>query len=304
MNLKTTHLVLIVLLSVAIGFFIGRAFPSQTANQASEATPTPESKTIVADNTDSKSEDADADADASASADGNASDERDKSADEVPEKLETPNTPAVTSSAVLKRVKMGISDDKISQVLTSISKNLEAKNLEYDSDKSQDCSGIFFQIKDSIQVRLPALKQNAGYKYPQYGPDRTSRRIADWYYRNNNLVIVDNPITSKNSIRPGTVMFFGKSRKGIQKLSINDLTDRDNSFTKNGIIMHVAVVTQVFIDDNGNVTGYDMMHGRNSSTPASRSGSKEIQSTNTKGLPPFGNWSQHWVAAANIATPE
>jgi hypothetical protein len=184
----------------------------------------------------------------------------------------------------------------------SISKNLEAKNLAYDASKSQDCSGIYHQLKDSIQVRLPALKQGSEYKYPQYKSDRSSRRIADWYHRNNNLLIVDDPIASKNSIRPGTVLFFGQSRKGIKNLTINDLTDRDNSFTRNGIIMHVAVVTQVFIDDNGNVTGYDMMHGRNSDTPASISGSKEIQSTNTKGLPPFGNWKQHWVAAANMAT--
>ncbi|MCR9289665.1 MAG: hypothetical protein NXI23_19995 [Bacteroidetes bacterium] len=134
MNLKTTHLVLIVLLSVAIGFFIGRAFPSQTTNQASKATATPESKNLVADNADPKSEDADA------SADANTSNEEGNNAEETPEKLEKPDNPVVTSGASgqsnLKEVKMGISYDKISQVLTSISKNLEAKNLDYDADKS------------------------------------------------------------------------------------------------------------------------------------------------------------------------
>jgi uncharacterized protein YneF (UPF0154 family) len=300
MNLKTSHFILSLLAAILIGFFVGRNFSSNPNNQTSNAISSPIGKTTAAKTDEATTESSDE------SVDSTSSDIVQKPDVEVPDKLEKPKNPAVTSGAanksILERVKMGISDDKISQVLTSIAKNLEAKNLKYDASKSQDCSGIYHQIKDSIQVRLPALRQGSEYQYPRYNSDRSSRRIADWYHRNNNLLIVDDPIASKNSIRPGTVLFFGRSRKGIKKLSIEDLTDRDNSFTSNGIIMHVAVVTQVFTDDNGNVTGYDMMHGRNSETPASRSGSKEKQSSSTPGLPPFGNWSQHWVAAANIAT--
>ena len=44
------------------------------------------------------------------------------------------------------------------------------------------------------------------------------------------------------------------------------------------------------IDENQNVISYTIMHGRNKSVHASRSGSKAVQSLRTKGLPPFGNW--------------
>ena len=203
---------------------------------------------------------------------------------------------------VLKRVNMGISDKKISEVLKSVAGNLELQRLAYVSALGQDCSGIFHKIKDSIQVRLPTLAQNSGYDYPVYAKDRSSRQIADWYYQKNNLLIVEDPISAKNSIRPGAVMFYGKPNKKYSNMTIESLTDRDNNYTPNGSIMHVAVVTSVRTDEKGNVLDYTIMHGRNTRIHASRSGSKEIQSRNTHGLPPFGNWSQQWVAIANIAT--
>lgn len=85
-------------------------------------------------------------------------------------------------------------------------------------------------------------------------------------------------------------------------MTIEMLTDKNNNFTSNGAIMHIAVVTSVRMDEDGNVIDYTMMHGRNKRRHASRSGSKAIQSKRTKGLPPFGNWSQQWVAIANIVT--
>jgi len=216
--------------------------------------------------------------------------------------------PSTTSSAgnaaVLKRINTGISDDKISAVLEIISKNLEDKRLAYVSSLGQDCSGIFHQIKDSLQLYLPALSGKGDYKYPVYKKDRSSRQVADWYWQNNNLLIVEDPIASKNSIRPGSVMFFGKPNQKYKNMTIEQLTDKNNNYTSNGAIMHVAIVTSVRLDENGNVVDYTMMHGRNPGIHASRSGSKEIQSTRTKGLPPFGNWSQQWVAVANIATPK
>lgn len=206
-----------------------------------------------------------------------------------------------TNKKVLDRSIKGISDIKISTVLGTISTNLEAKRLSYDSKQLQDCSGIYHQLKDSIQSRIPVLA-GAEYIYPPVTSVRSSRQIADWYHTNNNLTIIENPVASRNSIRPGTVMFYGRPNKKYSNMTIEMLTDKSNNYTRNGAIMHIAVVTEVQTDENGDVINYTIMHGRNSRVHASRSGSKEVQSRNTKGLPAFGNWTQQWLAIANIAT--
>jgi hypothetical protein len=213
-------------------------------------------------------------------------------------------TPQPSSKIELERVKMGISDEKIAKILSSVAQNLENKKLVYSSKLFQDCSGIFHQMKDSLQSRLPALAESLGkYQYPSSKNVRNTRQIADWYYKNNNLLIVQDAMTARNSIRPGAVMFYGKSNKTYKNITIDMLTDRDNNYTSNGAIMHIAVVTSVTTDAEGNVVDYTIMHGRNPNNHASRTGSKAVQSTRTKGLPPFGNWSQQLVAIANIATP-
>ncbi|MEM6799885.1 MAG: hypothetical protein AAF696_00700 [Bacteroidota bacterium] len=210
------------------------------------------------------------------------------------------SAPVLAAGAVtLPRLNMGISDDKISSILTSISENMEKQKLQYVSSKGQDCSGIYHKLKDSIQNRLPSL---AAYEYPKYNSVRSSRQIADWYHKNGNLLIVEDAMASRNSIRPGSVMFFGRPNKKYSNMDIDMLTDRNNNYTKNGAIMHIAVVTSVKTDAEGNVLEYTMMHGRNSRIHASRTGSKEKQSKRKPNLPPFGNWSQQWVAVANIAT--
>ena len=211
-------------------------------------------------------------------------------------------TNLVTSNS-LARVKMGISDKKIAEVLSAVSKSLEDKNLAYVSSMMQDCSGIFHQMKDSLQARLPSLAAGSQYQYPTPQVARSSRQIADWYHKNNNLLIVQDPLASRNSIRPGAVMFYGKSNKKFKDIDIDMLTDRENNYTSNGAIQHIAVVTAVTTDEDGNVIDYTIMHGRRPGKVARRSGSKEVQSRN-KTLPAFGHWSQQWVGIANMATPK
>jgi len=206
----------------------------------------------------------------------------------------------VTSSS-LARVKMGISDKKIAEVLSSVAQSMEDQKLAYVSSKMQDCSGIFHQLKDSLQSRLPSLAAGSQYQYPTPQVARSSRQIADWYHKNNNLLIVQDPLASRNSIRPGAVMFYGKSNRTFKDIDIEMLTDSDNNFTSNGAIQHIAVVTAVSLDVDGNVVDYTIMHGRRPGKIAQRSGSKKVQSRN-KTLPAFGHWSQQWVGIANIAT--
>lgn len=235
-------------------------------------------------------------------------DTKDLPNDKEPEPADTsPDTKSLNSNVSSNnfgRVNTGISDKKIGEVLSAIAKNLEDKTLEYRSDLLQDCSGIYHQMKDSLQSRLPALKEGAEYQYPSSKTTRNTRQIADWFNKRGNLHIVQDPMASRNYIRPGSVMFYSKSGKKYTNIDIDMLTDRANNYTSNGAIMHIATVTNVKTDAEGNVLEYTIMHGRRPGRHAKRTGSKEVQSTNTPGLPKFGHWTQQWVAVANITTPK
>jgi hypothetical protein len=178
---------------------------------------------------------------------------------------------------------------------------MEERNLAYITELGQDCSGIYHQIKDSVQARIPALRDPAKYHYPPFRPDRDSRQIANWYHRHNNLHIVKDALADANRIRPGSVMFYGQTDKVYSNPTIEQLT------TRGAGIMHVAVVTSIETDDAGKLTAYTIMHGRNTKWPASRTGGncdcpkKGLHKQHVKF--PFGNWNQAWVAVADIETP-
>lgn len=196
-----------------------------------------------------------------------------------------------------------VSENKLTTVLETIARDMEAKKLAYVVSLGQDCSGIYHQIKDSVQARIPALRDPAKYSYPPFSPDRDSRQIAHWYYRHNNLHIVRDALADANRIRPGSVMFYGQTDKKYDNPTIEQLTTRGVG------IMHVAVVTSVETDDAGNVTAYTIMHGRNKRHHASRTGGNCDCPEKGRSLPrkhakyPFGNWNQSWVAVANMETP-
>ncbi len=310
MKSLTTSTILMLIASSLIFFFIGRYSVSMNNSSSAASNADNEeltSKGPVTTNDNDKTATLDDDAvkkaaeEEKAAADAEAA----KKAEEARnvETIAKPNNPVAIGE--LPRVRMGISDNKIGSVLTSISENLEAKRLAYISSQMQDCSGIFHQLKDSIQQRLPSLAESGGsFQYPSPAEARSSRQIADWYHEKNNLLIVEDAMASRNSIRPGSVLFYGKSGKRFSDINIDMLTDRNNNYTQNGAIQHIAVVTNVKTDENENVIEYTIMHGRNKRIHASRSGSKAVQSLRTKGLPPFGNWKQQLVAIANITTPK
>ncbi len=216
-----------------------------------------------------------------------------------------PAAPATGSGGLAARA---VSDNKLTTVLETIARELEAKNLAYVSSLGQDCSGIFHQIKDSVQLRIPALADKSKYAYPSFRDDRNSRQIAGWYYRHNNLHIVQNPMADRNKIRPGTVMFFGRTDEKYSNMDIGLLANADKFIHdgQNGKIYHVAIVTSVEKDEQGNVAKYTIMHGRNTKYPASRSsGNYDGPGGFGKAFAefPFGNWNQQWVAMAYIETP-
>ena len=216
-------------------------------------------------------------------------------------------TPAAAGSGQLAT--RTVDEERLSVILDLIAQELEAQKLEYISSKGQDCSGIYHKIKDLVQRRMSVLGDKTKFHYPSYSEDRNSRQIADWYYRHNNLHIVQDANADRNLITPGTVVFFGRTDEKYSNITIELLTNPGKFVHDgtNGKIMHVATVTKVEKDDDGNVISYDMMHGRNSRNFASRTtanydgpGSYAKQHARF----PFGNWNQQLVALAHIETPK
>ncbi len=228
---------------------------------------------------------------------------------EAVDPIETQEPGPVTSAPSGGLADHSVGEDRLAIVIDNIAQALEARNLAYRSDLSQDCSGIYHQIKDSLQRRIPDLGPRGNYHYPSYTADRSSRQIAHWYYTNNNLHIVQDALADRNKIRPGTVVFFGRTEEKYSNITIELLTNPGKFIHDgtNGKIMHIAVVTQVERDDAGNVVRYTMMHGRNSRHNASRTsanydGPGSYAQQHVKF--PFGNWNQQLVALANIETPQ
>lgn len=203
-----------------------------------------------------------------------------------------------------------VDEQRLADVLDLIAQDLEAQNLAYDRTIGQDCSGIYHKIKDQLQRKFSALGDKSKYTYPSFHPDRNTRQIANWYYLHNNLYIVKDAMADRNKIRPGSVMFFGRTDEKFNNPDIATLTNADvfqhDKAAGKGKIYHVGVVTKVEKDDAGNVVRYTLMHGRNTRHPASRtSGNYDGPGGYGRAFQkfPFGNWNQQWVAVANIETP-
>lgn len=181
--------------------------------------------------------------------------------------------------------------------LTLFAENLEKQKIMYSQTPPEaltDCSGIFFRM-----VNFAASKCE-NYVYPDPEKTRDSRSLARWYYENNNLNLVQDPMKSRNMIRPGSVMFFGRSGERYQDVTIDKIAGTPGN---RGVISHIGVVTEVRRDEQGNVIGYVMMHGRRKGKIAERSHYHQIDPPRL-GYPVLGNWNQQWVAVANIMTPK
>lgn len=185
---------------------------------------------------------------------------------------------------------------QLSLQLSLFAEQMEKDSLMYDNknpNRLQDCSGIFHQIARHVSTQCDV------YDYPLPKNARDSRSLASWYNKRNNLLIINDPLEQRNLIKPGAVMFFGKSGKKYQNLTVERVTAN----RPNHIIQHIGVVTEVKKDDNGNVIGYTMLHGRRPGVIAQRSHYHQINPPRL-GYPILGNWNQQWVAMAYIAAPK
>ncbi len=187
------------------------------------------------------------------------------------------------------------SEDEISLQLTLLAERMERDSLWYDNKhpkKLQDCSGIFHRISQFVE------KKCDGYAYPSPKTARDSRSLAGWFHKNNNLTVIEDPVASRNLIRPGSVMFFGGSGKRFQQMTPEQLF----APYPHGIVAHIGVVTEVAKDENGDVIGYVMMHGRRPGVFAQRSHYHSIDPPRF-GYPSLGNWNQQWIGVGYIMSP-
>lgn len=167
--------------------------------------------------------------------------------------------------------------------------DLEVKSILYGIGPLSDCSGIFHRVLMGVQKRCP------GYEYPSLEQYRDSRALARWYHEQGELVLIEDALQHTDLIRPGMVLFFGRSGKVYKNFTVNDLVA-----TRAGID-HLGVVISVATNKSGQLTSYRLFHGygRKGKTPASTTNWHKRKPTRAK-YPPFGNGRQQLVAAARI----
>ena len=184
---------------------------------------------------------------------------------------------------------MSCSDPSLSfdDFLLAAAKNFEKQKIAYNSIPLSDCSGMFHRLAIAVKDFCP------DYTYPEPEEARDTRALARWYYDHNNLAIIQDAAASGYLIRPGSVMFFGNSEVKYTNITIDKIAVK-------GGIEHMGTVVSVEKDKDGKVVAYTMFHGRNPSKPAGTTVHK-LKNSNKK-VPPYGNWTQQWVAVANIAT--
>lgn len=205
--------------------------------------------------------------------------------------------PSLTSLSLPSTAGCVSSDAEWSKELTAFAEQLEAKKIMYTQTPASalaDCSGIFFRMVDFVHSKC------GDHLYPDMTKTRDSRSLAKWYHDNNNLVLVQDPMKTRNLIRPGSVMFYGRPNEKYSNLTIERMAGTPG---KRGSIFHIGVVTEVHKDEQGNVTGYVLMHGKSTGKAAGRTHYHKVEPPRI-GYPILGSWNQQWVAIANIMTPQ
>ncbi|MDM8559599.1 septal ring lytic transglycosylase RlpA family protein [Candidatus Parabeggiatoa sp. HSG14] len=166
--------------------------------------------------------------------------------------------------------------------LTQIAKKLTG--LKYDSSQLQDCAGIFHQV-----VKQFKHDYCPNYDYPNVSHARDTRRIAKWYHKRGELILIHSPLQQSSMIKPGAVMFYGYPNKRYKNVKAKDL------FVQNTGINHIGVVISVMRDVKNKVLSYQLFHGRRPGKPSSITDFHKRQSTHSY-YPPFGNGREQWLA--------
>ncbi len=182
-----------------------------------------------------------------------------------------------------------IDDKKTSEILSNYAQKLEEEAIYYnqDSEKLSDASGIVHRVLNYLSSISDQIKK------PDVSEARSTRELADWYHKQGMLTVINDPLAQRDLIRPGTIMYYGKSGQVYDDLSIEHLL----SPSPNQVIMHAGIVTEMVRDENGKVISYTLFHGRRPGAIASRTYYHTVEPPRL-GYPIFGNWNQQWVAVA------
>ena len=177
--------------------------------------------------------------------------------------------------------------------LSSFADSLEKKALLYNDwqpEKLQDCSGIFLRTVEFFN-RTCQYSQ-----YPNPKKTRNTKSIVQWYYDHTNLVLIGDPMKNRHLIQAGAILFFGQPSKRYSQPTIQQLASNKG-------VIHMGVVTEVELNEAGEVIGYLMFHGRSDGKIAKRTDYHKVKSKHGASFS-FGNDNQQWVAVAHLLTPK
>ena len=170
--------------------------------------------------------------------------------------------------------------------------SLEARSILYGVGPLSDCSGILHRVLMGVKKNCP------DYEYPTPEHDRDSRDLARWYHERGELIIIKNALAQAELIRPGVVLFYGRTGVVYKNPSLNTLLSPRHG------IYHVGIVARVYRDSAGKVVRYELFHGHGRRGRTKASVTKWHHRIPTRAsYPAFGNGRQQLVAAARIAGP-
>jgi len=278
------------LIGLALGFLLARSVGPKVKSPVTEVIQEKNEPTNKADTTTVRSE-----VDTTLSSPGSAREE------ELAQQSASTSTTTKKDAASLIQPTLCYdqNDKQFRQDLLVFTQGLERDSIWYkqrkqgEPDLLEDCSGIFHRVKNYFASKCDA------YQYPDVSTTRDTRALAAWFHEQENLVIIKDPAQQRNLIKPGTVMFFGISEKVYNDLSV----ERVLAPRPQHVIMHVGIVTDTELDNDGNVKRYTMFHGRSEGKVASSTYYHQLDPPKA-GFPKFGNWNQQLVAMASLMTPK
>ncbi len=166
-----------------------------------------------------------------------------------------------------------------------IAEDLERQKILYGSVPLSDCSGIFHRFLRAFDQGCP------GYSLPRPESDRDSRDLARWYQERGLLAPVRDELGQVDLIKPGAVMFYGRSGKSYPAVDVGQILRQTE---------HVGVVVAVERDGHGALVRYRLFHGRSHGKTAGVT-DYHLRQPPRPALRPFGNWDQQWIAFAPLA---
>lgn len=178
---------------------------------------------------------------------------------------------------------------EIADEVSEIASHMEAQNYAYNAKPFTDVSGIYHRVMDSLSRRCP------NHSYPSPELYRDTRSIGRWYEELGAFVHITDPLNQDDLIKPGVVMFYGRS--GTDPSALN----REELFQYSGI-NHIGIVVKVETDKSGRVINYWLFHGIRPGKPAGITKYHQREFSGKSTFPAYGNGNAPWIGVAPLIT--